>query len=127
MVATACASVKESAVQIGYGERNRRCNNYNSMGSARGEWLVQSETYRGYSVWGHAIPQQEDVLLPERYAASGTITRNNKVVEASGVLGVFDSEQEAQLAGLDWACAGRQSQVSCTHEHAFLRPQRLPF
>jgi hypothetical protein len=37
--------------------------------------LMQSETYRGYSVWGHAIPQQEDVMLPERYAASGTITQ----------------------------------------------------
>jgi hypothetical protein len=52
---------------------------------------MQSETYRGYSVWGHAILQQEEVMLPERYAASGTITQRNKVVEASGVLGLFDT------------------------------------
>ena len=67
--------------------------------------LMQSETYRGYSVWGHAIPQQEEVMLPERYAASGTITERNKVVEASGVLGLFDTQHEAELAGLDWARA----------------------
>lgn len=44
-------------------------------------------------------------MLPERYAASGTITQRNKVVEASGVLGLFDTQQEAELAGLDWAWA----------------------
>jgi hypothetical protein len=67
--------------------------------------LMQSETYRGYSVWGHAIAQQEEVMLPERYAASGTITQRNKVVEASGVLGLFDTQRDAELAGLDWARA----------------------
>ena len=39
------------------------------------------------------------------YAASGTITQNNKLVETSGVLGSFESEDEAQLAGLDWCRA----------------------
>ena len=66
---------------------------------------MESESYRGYSVWGHAIVQQEDILKPERYAASGTITRNNKLIEASGVLGLFDTEEQAQQAGLAWACA----------------------
>jgi hypothetical protein len=67
--------------------------------------LMQSETYLGYSVWGHAIPQQEEVMLPERYAASGTITKHNKVVDASGALGLFDTLREAELAGLEWARA----------------------
>ena len=36
--------------------------------------LVESETYLGYHVCGHAILQQDDILQPERHAASGTIT-----------------------------------------------------
>ena len=44
-------------------------------------------------------------MQPDRYAASGTITQNNKLVEASGVLGVFDTEDEARVAGLEWARA----------------------
>jgi len=66
---------------------------------------MELESYNGYSVWGHAILQQEGMLQPERYAASGTITRNNKLIEASGVLGYFDTEEQAQHAGLDWARA----------------------
>ncbi|EIN00416.1 hypothetical protein WQE_15336 [Paraburkholderia hospita] len=71
---------------------------------------MRRETYRGYAVWGHAIAQQEDLLEPERYAASGTITRETRLVEASGILGVFDTEQEAQEAGLSWARAWVDSQ-----------------
>lgn len=66
---------------------------------------MQSQSYHGYKVWGHAILQQEDILLPERFAASGTITRDGKLIEASGVLGHFPSEEDAQHAGLDWARA----------------------
>ncbi|MBU9663282.1 hypothetical protein KTF22_15490 [Burkholderia multivorans] len=60
---------------------------------------MEAENYCGYQIWGHAI------LQPERFAASGTITQNNKLVEASGVLGVFDTEDEAREAGLEWARA----------------------
>jgi hypothetical protein len=49
--------------------------------------------------------QEEGILSPERYAGSGTITSDTKMVEASGVLGVFDTEEVAQLAGLGWARA----------------------
>ena len=56
-------------------------------------------------IFGHAILQQEHILLPERYADRGTIIRDTKMVEASGVVGVFDTEEEAQLAGLGWARA----------------------
>jgi hypothetical protein len=66
---------------------------------------MEAETYQGYQIWGHAILQQEEILQPERYAASGTITRSNKLIEASSVLGVFDTEDEARQAGLDWARA----------------------
>ncbi|MBA9902820.1 hypothetical protein [Burkholderia cepacia] len=66
---------------------------------------MQQATYRGYVLWGHAIEQQEEVLAPERYAASGTITHVRKFIEASGVLGVFDTEEEVQDAGLSWARA----------------------
>ena len=66
---------------------------------------MESQSYNGYSIWGHAILQQEAILQPERFAASGTITRSGKLVEASGILGYFDTEDEAQHAGLDWARA----------------------
>jgi hypothetical protein len=60
---------------------------------------MESEIYQGYAIWGHAIVQGDG------YAASGTITRGSKLVEGSGVLGTFDTEEEARLAGLDWARA----------------------
>jgi len=66
---------------------------------------MESESYRGYRLWGHAILQQENILQPDQYAASGTITRGNKLIEGSGVLGHFDTEEDAQHAGLDWARA----------------------
>jgi len=66
---------------------------------------MESETYQGYSIWGHAILQQEDIRLPARYAAGGTITRGTKLIEGSGILGYFDSEEEARESGLDWARA----------------------
>ncbi|PRX98208.1 hypothetical protein B0G80_0096 [Paraburkholderia sp. BL6669N2] len=66
---------------------------------------MESQTYHGYTVWGHAILQQEDILQPERYGASGTITLAGKLVEASGILAYFDTEDEAQRAGLEWARA----------------------
>lgn len=71
---------------------------------------MQSEKYLGYLLWGHAILQQEDIRQAERYAASETITRDTKVIEASGVLGIFESEEEAESAGLAWARAWVDSQ-----------------
>jgi hypothetical protein len=66
---------------------------------------MQTEKYRGYTLWGHAILQQEDIVRQERFAGSGTIMRDSKVVVASGVLGVFDTDEEAELAGLLWCRA----------------------
>ncbi|WP_027802506.1 hypothetical protein [Paraburkholderia dilworthii] len=66
---------------------------------------MQSESYRGYALWGHAIADQEDLLQAERFATSGTITRETKFIEAWGVLGVFDSDDDAVAAGLAWARA----------------------
>ncbi|MBI0331514.1 hypothetical protein [Burkholderia plantarii] len=66
---------------------------------------MEAESYKGYQIWGHAILQQDEIMQPDRYAASGTITRNNRLVEASSVLGVFDTDDEARLAGLEWARA----------------------
>lgn len=60
---------------------------------------MDAERYKGYSIWGHAIPQGHE------YAASGTITQNTMLVQTSGVLGAFESEREAELAGLDWSRA----------------------
>jgi hypothetical protein len=67
--------------------------------------LMEAENYRGYAIFGHAILQQDEILRPARYAASGTITQNRRLVEASGVLRAFETEEEAQLAGLAWARA----------------------
>jgi hypothetical protein len=64
---------------------------------------MQQVTYKGYVLWGHAIEQQEEVLAPERYAASGTITRDRKFVKASEVLGIFETEVEAKDVGRSWA------------------------
>jgi hypothetical protein len=58
---------------------------------------MQSRSYKGYSIWGHAILQQDG------YAASGTITSGTKVVEASGILAQFNTEEEAEAVGLEWA------------------------
>jgi hypothetical protein len=66
---------------------------------------MQQQTSRGYVVWGHAIAHQEGLLSPDRFAASGTITRDNRFVDASGVLGIFDTEIEAQDVGIPWALA----------------------
>jgi len=66
---------------------------------------MQSQSYHGYQVWGHSIVELEGELQRERYAASGTITLRGKLVHASGVLGHFESEDDAELAGLDWARA----------------------
>ncbi|SKC99748.1 hypothetical protein SAMN05446935_10485 [Burkholderia sp. YR290] len=66
---------------------------------------MQTEKYRGYTLWGHAILQQEDILRPGRFAGSGTIMRDTKVVEVSGVLGAFETDEEAQSAGLSWCRA----------------------
>jgi hypothetical protein len=60
---------------------------------------MDADAYKGYAIWGHAIPQGHE------YAASGTVTRNNKLVETSGVLGNFENEDEAQLIGLNWCRA----------------------
>jgi len=66
---------------------------------------MQSQSYPGYQVWGHSIVEPEGQSQRERYAASGTITLRGKLVHASGVLGHLDREEEAELAGLDWARA----------------------
>jgi hypothetical protein len=66
---------------------------------------MQSEIYKGYKVWGHAIEQQEELLQPIRFGASGTVTLDSRFFEASGLIGVFDTEEAAERAGLDWARA----------------------
>jgi hypothetical protein len=60
---------------------------------------MQSTFYKGYLLWGHAIPEEN------RYTASGTITQESKVIEASGILAHFMTEGEAETAGLQWAKA----------------------
>ena len=70
---------------------------------------MRSEQHRGFMLWGHAILQQREILHPERYAASGTITKDNKVVEASGVLGEFETEEDAESGRYPvGACLGGQ-------------------
>jgi hypothetical protein len=60
---------------------------------------MEQESYKGYLIWGHAIAQQSDILTPEQYASSGTITAGTKLVEAFGVLGMFETEQQAARSG----------------------------
>jgi cell division GTPase FtsZ len=69
---------------------------------------MQADEFRGYALWGHAI-EEGKVRSTARFAASGTITRDRKFVEASGVLGLFDAAQDAEEAGLEWARAWIES------------------
>ncbi len=39
---------------------------------------MQTEHYRGYALWGHAIEQLPDILEHPQFAASGTVTRAGK-------------------------------------------------
>ncbi len=57
------------------------------------------EIYRGYTLWGHSIPQGG------RYAGSGTVTQGELLLESSGVLGTFEADEEARAAGIAWARA----------------------
>ncbi|SIT43896.1 conserved hypothetical protein [Paraburkholderia piptadeniae] len=66
---------------------------------------MRTERCREYTLWGHAILQQEDILRPEQFVGSGTITRDTKVIAVSGVLGAFGTDDEAALAGLAWCRA----------------------
>ncbi|CAG9243860.1 conserved hypothetical protein [Paraburkholderia caribensis] len=66
---------------------------------------MESENYRGYVLWGHAIQEQQKILERNRYASSGTVTKGCKFVEASGILDVVDLEAEAEHLGLEWARA----------------------
>ncbi|WP_241023964.1 hypothetical protein [Burkholderia sp. Ac-20365] len=72
---------------------------------------MQTERYRGYTLWGHAILQQEDILQPARFASSGTVTHETSVVEVSGNVGVFDSEEQAESSGLAWCRAWLDNHV----------------
>jgi hypothetical protein len=66
---------------------------------------MESETYRGYVLWGHAIREQQEIPQRGRYASSGTVTKGGKFVEASGILDAVDSESEAEHIGIEWARA----------------------
>jgi hypothetical protein len=66
---------------------------------------MEAEVYKGYAIWGHAIREHGDIPQSQRYAGSGTITKGSKFVEASVVLGSFETEVDAQVAGLAWAHA----------------------
>jgi hypothetical protein len=60
---------------------------------------MAQEQYRGYGLWGHAVPEAG------RYVASGTVTRDDVLVQTSGRLDVFWTEDEARTAGIEWARA----------------------
>lgn len=66
---------------------------------------MEQEIYKGYVLWGHAITQRDEIHARECYAASGTVTRDRKLIEASGVLDVFENESAALQVGLAWARA----------------------
>ncbi|MDE1180749.1 hypothetical protein [Paraburkholderia sp.] len=60
---------------------------------------MEAESYKGYAIWGHAIFQDG------AYAGSGTVTLQNRLIESSGILDSFDTEDNARLVGLEWARA----------------------
>ncbi len=66
---------------------------------------MEYETYKGYELWGHVIVRRDKLQSRVGYAASGTVMRHRRLVEASGVLDVFYDEPTAIQAGLAWARA----------------------
>ncbi len=58
---------------------------------------MESEVYKGFSIYGHSIEQGTS------YAASGTIMRDGMVLQSSGILDIFQTDEEALLTGLAWA------------------------
>jgi hypothetical protein len=58
---------------------------------------METEVYKSFAIYGHAIAQDAG------FAASGTIMRDDRLVQSSGILDVFLTEEEALLAGLAWA------------------------
>lgn len=71
---------------------------------------MQSESYHGYDVCGRPIDELEGRRQRERYAESGerraesgTIILRDKLVHASGILGHFESGEDAEHAALAWS------------------------
>ncbi|GLU35056.1 hypothetical protein WKR88_13955 [Trinickia caryophylli] len=60
---------------------------------------MEIERYKGYEIWGHAIAQDSG------FAASGTVMRGHELIQGSGILAIFETEQEACSAGAEWARA----------------------
>jgi hypothetical protein len=58
---------------------------------------MEAEIYKGFSIYGHSIEQDSG------FAASGTVVRDGRVVQSSGILAIFQTEEEAILSGLAWA------------------------
>lgn len=87
------------------------CTKYSPAKVERLRVLLALRVSKGYVLWGHTIEHQEEVLAPERYAASGTITRDWRFIDASGVPGVFDTEEEAQEVGLVGQSMGWRARV----------------
>jgi hypothetical protein len=58
---------------------------------------METEVYRGYSIYGHSIERDSG------YAASGTVVRDGRVIQSSDILDIFQTDEEALLAGLTWA------------------------
>jgi hypothetical protein len=58
---------------------------------------METEVYKGFSIYGHSIEHEAG------YAASGTVVRDDRVVQSSGILAIFPTDEEALLAGLAWA------------------------
>jgi hypothetical protein len=58
---------------------------------------MQHETDKGYALWGHAVPEGGS------FAASGTVTRGKKLLQACATPGLGWTEEKAHAIGL--ACA----------------------
>ena len=58
---------------------------------------METDIYKGYVIYGHAIDEGEV------FASSGTVIVAGRVVGTSGVLEFFHTEEEATAAGIAWA------------------------
>jgi hypothetical protein len=66
---------------------------------------MQEDVYKGHAIYGHSIGQSAG------YAASGTVMRDGRVIQSSGILEIFATDEEALFAGLAWAREWIDSQV----------------
>lgn len=66
---------------------------------------MRSAGYKGFDLWGHAIPMQAENEETAQFGAGGTVMKCGTVLGTSGILGLAGTKEGAWHIGLEWARA----------------------